>query len=208
MTSQRRTEDSLTANGRQQCWIERLWRLAIFPTLTVPVVWSDRAPRCILTIFSAVTILGVVPSLVSGVNVLPPVSLVNLGMCRPPRGVRSPRAQLDAQSAGCGLLRCRLVRRGSASATRSTRHSRCPRSDPPRAHDAPLSCSGFPRFPWPPAVLFLLAQGSHPSLGRPSFLASHCAARHAYPFLGRPFFLSTRFALRRAPRPPACAHAR
>ena len=185
----------------------------------VPVVWSDRAPRCILTIFSAVTILGVVPSLVPGinVNVLPPVSLVNLGMCRPPRRVRSPRAQLDAQSAGCGLLRCRLVRRRSASAARSAHHSRCPRSDPPRTHDAPLSCSeiptllslaglsfscsGFPPFYWP-AVLSCIAlrraphrlhartfasprtddrrtnEGSHPFLGRPFFLAPHCAARH------------------------------
>ena len=113
-------------------------------------------------------------------------------MCRPTRGVRSPRAQLEVGGRperglwSLALSRCRLVRRGSASAARRTRHSRCSRSDPPRTHDAPLSCSGwFPPFPLLPAVLFL-ARGSHP-------------------FLGRPFFLPTCFALRRAPRRP---HAR
>ena len=94
---------------------------------TVPIIRSDRTPRCILTIFSAVTILRVAPSPVPGVNVnaLPPViSLVQLDMCRPPRGVKSPRAQLNAESARCDPLRCRLVQRSSALEACSTRHCR------------------------------------------------------------------------------------
>ena len=86
---------------------------------------------------------------------------------------------------------CRLVRRRSASATRSTRHPRCPRSDPPRTHDAPLSCSeiptllslaglsfscsGFPPFYWP-AVLSCIALRRPPH--RPH---ARTVVRHARP---------------------------
>ena len=67
---------------------------------------------------------------------------------------------------------------------------------PPHAHSDSLFHAG-PRTPFPLSAvvsqhawrLSLLLQGSHPSLGRP-------------------FFLSTCYALRRAPRPPACTHAR
>ena len=154
-----------------------------------------------LMIFSAVATLGVVPSLVPEVNVLPPVSLVNLGMCRPTRGVRSPRAQVDAQSAGFGLL--------------PMPHAPLPLPAvllvPPHAHSASLLHAG-PRTPFPlPTVvsqhawrLSFLLQGSHPLLGRPaSFFSSS-----GFPPFSWPAVLSF-YLLRIAPRAtPARLHAR
>ena len=57
-----------------------------------------------------------------------------------------------------------------------------------------FSSSGFPPFSWPAVLSFYLL--------RIALLAAPARVR------ARPFFLSTCYALRRAPRSPACTHAR
>ena len=80
----------------------------------------------------------------------------------------------------------------------------------------------MPYAPLPlPSVLFepqhvrsasLFRAGPHTSFPLPAVVSQHAwrlfLVQGSHPFLGRLFFLSTCFALRRAPRPPACTHAR